>query len=61
MSRVHAQADVKDGVFTLTDLNSRNGTYVNEKQLQPNEPCHPVESDRVRFADVSYIVKEAFF
>ena len=61
VSRVHAQADVKDGVFTLTDLNSRNGTYVNEKQLQPNEPCHPVESDRVRFADVSYIVKEAFF
>ena len=61
VSRVHAQVDVKDGILTLTDLNSRNGTYVNEKQLQPNESCHPVVSDRIRFADVSYFVKEVFY
>ncbi len=34
VSRQHSDIRVQDGVFTLTDLNSSNGTFVNGKRVQ---------------------------
>lgn len=37
ISRLHIRIDQKDGGYTLTDLNSTNGTTVNNRKLEANE------------------------
>jgi hypothetical protein len=37
VSRLHAQIVFKDGCFYLLDLASKNGTWLNGKQLCPNQ------------------------
>jgi hypothetical protein len=37
VSRLHAQIVFKDGCFYVSDLGSRNGTWINNKQLEPGE------------------------
>ena len=37
VSRLHIRIDQKDGGYTLTDLNSTNGTAVNNRKLEANE------------------------
>ena len=37
VSRLHIRIDQKDGGYTLTDLNSTNGTTVNNRKLEANE------------------------
>ncbi|MHC4777885.1 MAG: FHA domain-containing protein, partial [Planctomycetota bacterium] len=36
-SRVHFRISLKDGVFRLEDLESRNGTYLNEQKVRGAE------------------------
>lgn len=38
VSRQHAVINYRDGVFTLTDLGSANGTFVNDRQLSEAFP-----------------------
>jgi regulator of protease activity HflC (stomatin/prohibitin superfamily) len=38
ISRRHALLSVNDGVITITDLGSTNGTYVAGQRLPPNQP-----------------------
>ncbi len=38
VSRQHAVINYRDGVFTLTDLGSANGTFVNDRQLHESFP-----------------------
>lgn len=37
-SRAHCRLDGTDGAYTLTDLNSSNGTWVNEERLHGSRP-----------------------
>jgi len=47
VSRVHCKIDIKNGnQFFLTDLNSRNGTYVNEKKI--SAPTELAAGDKVQ-------------
>ncbi len=54
ISQYHAKISYKDGEYLLEDLNSTNGTYVNEKALAYKEVRKLAMNDMVRFADVSY-------
>ena len=54
ISQFHAKISYKDGDYLLEDLNSTNGTYVNEKALVYKEIRKLAMNDIVRFADVSY-------
>ncbi|MCC8168657.1 MAG: DUF6382 domain-containing protein [Clostridiales bacterium] len=54
ISQFHARITYKDGDYLLEDLNSTNGTYVNEKPLAYKEIRKLQMNDIVRFADVSY-------
>lgn len=38
VSREHAVINFRDGIFMLTDLNSANGTFVNDKRLEDPFP-----------------------
>lgn len=51
VSRRHAQISYHDGAFFVTDLDSRNGTYVNGKRLQPQEEVSLTHEDWIGFAD----------
>ena len=54
VSRVHARLDfTQEGIF-LTDLNSMNGTFVNEKRLAPNQRVPVKEGDLISFATVHF-------
>ena len=55
VSRAHARLMRRNGVFELTDLNSTNGTYVNE---QPVHGATRVSSgNQVRLGDVRFVLR----
>lgn len=57
ISRVHCRIDRCGDKFTITDLQSANGTYVNRVRLQPNQP-HPIKNgDVIRLANSDFQVK----
>lgn len=54
ISQFHARIEVQGGKYYIEDLNSTNGTYVNEQMLD-YKVRRPLErGDRIRFADVRY-------
>ena len=59
VSRIHACIREEDGRYYLSDLNSTNGTAVNEKLLKCNETAELSDGDSVRFGDVSLIFRLA--
>jgi pSer/pThr/pTyr-binding forkhead associated (FHA) protein len=46
VSSTHAKIAVKDNKFTLSDLGSRNGTYLNDVRI--GEPCELQHGDRIK-------------
>lgn len=54
VSRMHAKIEKRDGECYLTDLNSKNGTFVNEQLLIGEEERRLQDGDKVRFADLTY-------
>lgn len=57
ISRVHCRIDRHGGKFTITDLQSANGTYVNRVKLQPNQPQPIKNGDVIRLANSDFQVK----
>ncbi|MCA9972426.1 MAG: FHA domain-containing protein [Anaerolineales bacterium] len=47
ISRQHARVIYQDGVFTLEDLNSTNGTWLNHQRLPPGTPFPLDTGDRL--------------
>lgn len=56
ISRVHCRIDSHNGEFTITDLQSANGTYVNRVKLQPNQPHTIKNGDVIRLANSDFQV-----
>jgi len=54
VSGSHAVITAEDGTFTLTDIGSTNGTFVNGEKLEPNQPRQLNDGDMVTFAQVSF-------
>jgi hypothetical protein len=52
VSRRHAVIQPDDQVIVIKDLASTNGTYVNGKRIQPNEPRILRNGDRVRLGNL---------
>lgn len=54
ISRAHCQIGRKGNLYTITDLQSANGTFVNKIKLPPNKP-HPIKNgDVVRLANSDF-------
>lgn len=54
ISRIHCKVVNDNGMYSIEDLNSANGTYVNQVRLQPNRP-HPIKNgDIVRLANSDF-------
>ncbi len=54
VSRFHAKLEKISEQFYITDLNSTNGTYVNQERLSINEKKLIQINDEIAFADVKY-------
>lgn len=46
-SRAHCRIDCQQGRFTIVDLSSSNGTYLNERRLQGAAPLKPGDVVRI--------------
>lgn len=49
VSRYHAQIERSDGGYTLRDLGSKNGTYVNGRKVE-DDPCRLQDGDEIQIA-----------
>ena len=56
VSREHAEIIPEDGAFYVRDLQSRNGTYLNDQPLSERQRLR--EGDRVRVCDVAFTFYE---
>lgn len=54
ISRMHARIDCEENCYYIEDLNSTNGTFVNEEPLAYKERRRLQMNDIVSFADVRY-------
>ena len=56
VSRNHAEITYVDGKYYLKDLNSTNGTYLNNQKLEPDESIGLENSDHLRLGHFVLIV-----
>lgn len=54
ISRMHARIEYREEEYYLEDLNSTNGTFVNDEPLSYKQEKQLKTNDIVRFADVKY-------
>ena len=47
VSGVHCRVDVMGGRLNVTDLNSTNGTYLDNQRLSPNQPMHALDGSTI--------------
>ncbi len=57
VSRVHARINLEMEEFTIEDLNSTNGTFVNEERLKPHEIKQIERGDVIKLADIEFSVE----
>ena len=54
ISHIHAKIECVENEYLIEDINSTNGTYVNESFINYKEKRVLLPGDEVRFADVKY-------
>ena len=52
VSRRHAELVIQPDRVTLSDMDSRNGTFLNARQLRPHEPGIVRDGDEIRLGDL---------
>ena len=55
VSRAHARLARRDGIWEVTDLNSTNGSYVNQHQVQGS--VRATNGSEVRFGDIRFFLR----
>lgn len=55
VSRMHCRLRIEDGVVTVEDLESANGTYLNGERVRDVEMVHP--GDRLTVGRVTFVVE----
>ncbi len=59
VSRKHAVIHRSGSVYTIEDMGSTNGTYINKKKIQPHAPQAIKPGDEVRFGKLSFSLQAA--
>jgi len=54
IGRAHAEIIRREGQYFITDLNSKNGTFLNEVKMDSNKEYQINDGDKVRFANIEY-------
>lgn len=59
VGKIHAQIISRDDKYYIKDLNSKNGTYINEERIVSNTEYEIKSGDRITFANSQYVfIKE---
>lgn len=58
VSRIHARLRRSGDSYYLCDLNSRNGTWVNEQELHGDQEMELRVGDEIKFADLIYRLRQ---
>lgn len=56
VSRIHCRITRKGTRFSVIDLKSANGTFVNNVRLRPNQPCLLQDGDLLRLATSDFVI-----
>ena len=56
-SGTHAILRGVNGVLSVEDMQSTNGTYVNDRRLPPHEKVRLADGDRIRFHHAEFLVR----
>jgi len=59
VSRRHAVIHRLGNVYTIEDMGSTNGTYVNKKRIQPHVPQTITPGDELRFGKLAFSLQAA--
>ena len=59
VSRKHAVIHRAGGDYTVEDLGSTNGTYINKKKILPHAPQTIKEGDELRFGKLALMLRAA--
>lgn len=57
IGKLHAEIKSRDGHYYLTDLNSKNGTYINGERIASNREHQINGTCRIKFSDYEYLFK----
>ncbi|MBQ3513412.1 MAG: FHA domain-containing protein [Lachnospiraceae bacterium] len=57
VSRMHADISFEGGMYFITDLNSTNGTFLNEKEIETGKAVRLREGDEIRIARRKLIIE----
>ncbi|MGE5630287.1 MAG: DUF6382 domain-containing protein [Caulobacteraceae bacterium] len=57
VGKVHAEIIKVDDSYYVKDLNSKNGTYINDARIPSNKEHEIKADDRIRFANLEYVFK----
>lgn len=57
ISRIHCRIDASEGNYTVTDLGSTNGTYLNGNRLNPNTAYPVKHEDILRLANSMFQIQ----
>ena len=60
VSRIHAKIRVDHHECYLSDLNSKNGTWINQSELEGNQEILLKDGDLIRFADEEFYFKKSY-
>lgn len=55
IGNTHALINLENGRYFVTDLDSKNGTYLNGKRLKPSERCEIFNNDIIGFVKFKYL------
>jgi len=59
ISRFHAELNITEEAIELVDLNSTNGTFINDERMSPETPQELTPGDKIRFGDHELILKSS--
>lgn len=58
VGKLHAEIRENKGVYYIKDLNSKNGTYVNDVRIPSNKEFEIKKNDRIRFSSFEYVFRQ---
>lgn len=58
VGKLHAEITERDGAYCIRDLNSKNGTYINDERIPSNNEYEIKPNDRIRFSNFEYVFKQ---
>lgn len=57
IGKLHAEITINEGLYSIKDLNSKNGTFVNGVRIPNNKEYEIKENDMIRFSNYEYVFK----